>query len=157
MIFAGFFALFTIATSIVPRLSSEPRAARFALIVCLVDIDPFTLSVARASALDATLVTAIVLAMLSNTVAKGAYFGTLAAPVRKQHSSLRHLGAAPHPHRLPLRPFFQPSILAWKSHSNGVRKFPRQPAIACSASRFKASWRSVPHPGGSMKSTPHSA
>lgn len=84
MIFAGFFALFTIATSIVRDFFGASGLLALALIVGLVDIDPFTLSVARASALDATLVTAIVLAMLSNTVAKGAYFGTLAAPVRKQ-------------------------------------------------------------------------
>lgn len=84
MIFAGFFALFTVATSIVRDFFGASGLLVLALIVGLVDIDPFTLSVARASAIDHTLVTAIILAMLSNTVAKGAYFGTLAAPVRKQ-------------------------------------------------------------------------
>lgn len=84
MLFAGFFALFTVATSIVRDFFGSSGLLALALIVGLVDIDPFTLSVARASALDTTLVTAIILAMLSNTVAKGAYFGTLAAPVRRQ-------------------------------------------------------------------------
>ena len=84
MIFAAFFALFSVATGFVRSLFGTSGLLVLALIVGLVDIDPFTLSVARASALDLTLVAAIILAMLSNTVAKGVYFGTLAAPVRKQ-------------------------------------------------------------------------
>lgn len=84
MIFAGFFALFTIATTFVRSLFGASGLLVLALIVGLVDIDPFILSVSRSSVLDSTLISAIILAMLSNTIAKGLYFGTLAAPVRKQ-------------------------------------------------------------------------
>lgn len=84
MIFAGFFALFSVATVFIRSLFGVSGLLVLALIVGLVDIDPFILSVSTASALDPTLLSAIILAMLSNTVAKGIYFGTLAAPVRKQ-------------------------------------------------------------------------
>lgn len=84
MVFAGFFALFTIATSFVRGLFGASGLVVLALVVGFVDIDPFILSVSRAGAIDLMLITAIILAMLSNTVAKGIYFGTLAAPVRGQ-------------------------------------------------------------------------
>lgn len=83
MVFAGFFALFTIATTFVRDLFGVSGLLVLALVVGLVDIDPFILSVSRATSLDSMLLSAIILAMLSNTVAKGLYFGTLAAPVRK--------------------------------------------------------------------------
>lgn len=84
LVFAGFFALFSVASSLVRSLFGVSGLVVLALIVGAVDIDPFILSVSRASTLDGTLLTAIVLAMLSNTVAKGIYFGTLATPVRRQ-------------------------------------------------------------------------
>jgi uncharacterized membrane protein (DUF4010 family) len=84
LVFAGFFALFSVASSLVRSFFGVSGLVVLALIVGAVDIDPFILSVSRASSLDSTLLTAIILAMLSNTVAKGIYFGTLAAPVRRQ-------------------------------------------------------------------------
>lgn len=84
MVFAGFFTLFSVATSLVRDAMGASGLVVLALIVGAVDIDPFILSVARNSAVDKILIAAILMAMLSNTVAKGAYFGTLAKPVRKQ-------------------------------------------------------------------------
>jgi len=84
MIFAGFFTLFAVATAVVRTFMGSSGLVLLALVVGAVDIDPFILSVARGTGVEKILITAILMAMLSNTVAKGVYFGSLAAPVRKQ-------------------------------------------------------------------------
>jgi uncharacterized membrane protein (DUF4010 family) len=84
MLFAGFFTLFAVATAMVRTFMGSSGLVLLALVVGAVDIDPFILSVARGTAVEQILVTAILMAMLSNTVAKGVYFGSLAAPIRKQ-------------------------------------------------------------------------
>ena len=54
-------------------------------IVGVADIDPFILSLIHGSAAaEKVLVSAILIAMMSNTVVKGIYFGTLAKSVRKE-------------------------------------------------------------------------
>jgi uncharacterized membrane protein (DUF4010 family) len=84
LVFAGFFTLFSVATSVVQTFMGDSGLVLLALVVGAVDIDPFILSVAREAAVQPILIAAILMAMLSNTVAKGVYFGSLAAPVRKQ-------------------------------------------------------------------------
>ncbi|MCB9495656.1 MAG: MgtC/SapB family protein [Fibrobacteria bacterium] len=84
LVFAGFFALFSVASSLVRTFFGVSGLLVLALVVGAVDIDPFILSVSHAATLDPLLVSAILLAMLSNTIAKGVYFGSLAAPVRRQ-------------------------------------------------------------------------
>jgi len=84
LVFAAFFALFSVASAIVKSFFGVSGLLVLALIVGAVDIDPFILSVSRSAAVEPTLVSAILLAMLSNTIAKGLYFGSLAGPVRRQ-------------------------------------------------------------------------
>ncbi len=84
LLFAGFFTLFSVATSVVQTFLGSSGLVLLALIVGSVDIDPFILSVVRESDIQKILITAILMAMMSNTIAKGLYFGTQAAPVRRQ-------------------------------------------------------------------------
>lgn len=84
LIFAGFFTLFSVATTVVRTFMGGSGLVLLALVVGVVDIDPFILSVAREARIEKILIAAILMAMMSNTVAKGLYFGSLAAPVRKQ-------------------------------------------------------------------------
>lgn len=84
LVFAAFFALFSVATALVRTFFGVSGLLLLALLVGAVDIDPFILSVSRSVTVDPNLVSAILLAMLSNTIAKGLYFGSLAAPIRKQ-------------------------------------------------------------------------
>lgn len=84
LVFAAFFALFSVATTLVRSFLGVSGLLLLALLVGAVDIDPFILSVSRSATVDPNLVSAILLAMLSNTIAKGLYFGSLAAPIRKQ-------------------------------------------------------------------------
>jgi uncharacterized membrane protein (DUF4010 family) len=91
--FAAFFTLFSVATLVVRSFLGNSGLVLLALVVGAVDIDPFILSVARNSTVEQILLAAILMAMLSNTVAKGVYFGTLAAPQRRQ-AFLRYFGWA---------------------------------------------------------------
>ena len=91
--FAAFFTLFSVATLVVRTFLGNSGLVLLALVVGAVDIDPFILSVARNSAVEHILLAAILMAMLSNTVAKGIYFGTFAAPMRRQ-AFLRYFGWA---------------------------------------------------------------
>lgn len=84
LLFAGFFTLFSVATAVVRTFMGGSGLVLLALVVGVVDIDPFILSVAREARVEQILITAILMAMMSNTIAKGVYFGSLAAPVRKQ-------------------------------------------------------------------------
>lgn len=84
LVFAGFFALFTVATGVVREWLGNAGMVVLALVVGTVDIDPFILSVSRSATIEPVLVTAILLAMLSNTLAKGFYFGSQAASARRQ-------------------------------------------------------------------------
>ena len=55
-----------------------------ALVVGVADVDPFILSLLReADMAPAVISTAIILAAMSNTIAKGFYFGTLASSIRR--------------------------------------------------------------------------
>ncbi|HNY29552.1 MAG TPA: MgtC/SapB family protein [Fibrobacteria bacterium] len=93
LLFAGFFTLFWVGTAVVRQWLGGSGLVVLALIVGAVDIDPFILSVAKGGVVEPILLAAILMSMLSNTVAKGAYFGSLAAPVRKQ-AFLRYFGWA---------------------------------------------------------------
>jgi uncharacterized membrane protein (DUF4010 family) len=84
MIFAGFFTLFAVATTLVRGYMGSSGLVVLALVVGAVDIDPYILSVVRGVGVEKILVTSILMAMLSNTVAKGIYFGSQAKSVRKQ-------------------------------------------------------------------------
>ncbi|MBK8800993.1 MAG: MgtC/SapB family protein [Fibrobacteres bacterium] len=91
--FAAFFTLFWVATAVVRNWLGASGLVLLGLIVGAVDIDPFILSVAKGGQVESALLAAILMSMLSNTVAKGVYFGSLAAPVRKQ-AFMRYFGWA---------------------------------------------------------------
>jgi uncharacterized membrane protein (DUF4010 family) len=84
LLFAGFFTLFSVATAVVRTFIGGSGLVLLALVVGVVDIDPFILSVAREAKVEPILITAILMAMMSNTIAKGVYFGSQAGPIRKQ-------------------------------------------------------------------------
>jgi len=91
--FAALFTLFSVATSMVRTFLGGSGLVLLALAVGVVDIDPFILSAVRNSSVERILIIAILMAMLSNTVAKGFYFGMQARPVRRQ-AFLRYFGWA---------------------------------------------------------------
>lgn len=91
--FAGFFTLFSVATAVVRSYLGSSALVLLALVVGAVDIDPFILSVVRSTSVESILIVSILMAMLSNTVAKGLYFGTFAAPIRRE-AILRYCGWA---------------------------------------------------------------
>jgi uncharacterized membrane protein (DUF4010 family) len=91
--FAALFTLFSVATSVVKTFMGASGLVLLALVVGVVDIDPFILSAVRNAQVEKIVVAAILMAMLSNTVAKGLYFGAQAKPMRRQ-ALLRYSGWA---------------------------------------------------------------
>lgn len=91
--FAALFTLFSVATSVVKTFLGASGLVLLALVVGVVDIDPFILSAVRNSGVEKIVVASILMAMLSNTVAKGVYFGAQAKPIRRQ-ALLRYCGWA---------------------------------------------------------------
>jgi len=91
--FAALFTLFSVATAVVKSFLGASGLVLLALVVGVVDIDPFILSAVRNAQVEKIVVAAILMAMLSNTVAKGIYFGTFAVPMRRQ-AFLRYFGWA---------------------------------------------------------------
>ncbi len=83
--FALLFVLLTALTILVRSKLGDSGILALSAIVGLTDITPFILSVVHGT--DATvrvLTTAIVLSLMSNTIAKGVYFFTLGPSVRKE-------------------------------------------------------------------------
>jgi uncharacterized membrane protein (DUF4010 family) len=88
MLFAVMFVALSVFTTIVKQQMGNTGTFGLALIVGVSDVDPFILSLLRETDLVHSIVaTAIVLATMSNTIAKGFYFGTLASTVRRQTAS----------------------------------------------------------------------
>jgi uncharacterized membrane protein (DUF4010 family) len=75
------FALVFVALSVLTALSRQHFGGAgvmlLAVIVGVVDIDPFILSIARGAGGHSLLISAMLLAMMSNTIAKGSYFALL--------------------------------------------------------------------------------
>ena len=84
LIFAVFFTILTILTVFVRESFGATGLIVLSFIVGVVDIDPYILSVVRQG--DAATIgsMAVLIAMMSNTAAKGAYFAFLGQAVRKQ-------------------------------------------------------------------------
>ncbi|MCC6160436.1 MAG: MgtC/SapB family protein [Deltaproteobacteria bacterium] len=84
MAFAALFVVLTVITRVVSERFGGAGVAILAAVVGVADVDPFLLSLAgQASPVGAPVVTAMLIAMASNTVAKGAYFAWLGAPARR--------------------------------------------------------------------------
>lgn len=87
--FAGLFVALTVVTSIVQSFAGSTGLLTLASIVGVTDIDPFILSLVRnPDTLIGIAERAILLAMMSNTVVKGAYFSFL-VPATRRESILR--------------------------------------------------------------------
>jgi uncharacterized membrane protein (DUF4010 family) len=90
LIFALLFVLLTVATTLVRNAAGDSGLFVLAGLVGVTDIDPFILSLITVSgAVQQTVVQAILLAMLSNTLFKGIYFGVL-VPGRRREAIVRY-------------------------------------------------------------------
>jgi uncharacterized membrane protein (DUF4010 family) len=94
LIFAGLFVALTAITAVVRNYAGETGVLTLAAFTGVVDIDPFILSLAGDRDLAArVIVSGIILAMLSNTLAKGVYFSIL-VPASRRATLLRYVGWA---------------------------------------------------------------
>ena len=84
MLFAILFVALSVFTTLVKQKLGEAGTFGLALLVGVADVDPFILSLLRETDVaPAVISAAIILATMSNTIAKGFYFGTLASSVRR--------------------------------------------------------------------------
>jgi uncharacterized membrane protein (DUF4010 family) len=85
LIFGVLFVLLTIITELVVQYLGNAGLMGLSAVVGVSDIDPFVLSLVRRADLSHSLIIiALLIAMMSNTLTKGAYFSTLAKSVRKE-------------------------------------------------------------------------
>ncbi len=85
LMFAFLFVALSVVTAITRDFFGSAGLLVLAAIVGVTDIDPFLLSLVHGNAAaDPVLLSAFLIAMMSNTIMKGIYFGTLAVPVRKE-------------------------------------------------------------------------
>ncbi len=92
LVFGSLFVVLTIITNLVRGAFGSAGLLVLSAVVGLTDIDPFLLSLVHgASQVEAAIAAAIIVALMSNTVIKGVYFGLLARQARK--ASLLRYGA----------------------------------------------------------------
>jgi len=97
LLFAALFVVLIVLTSVVRGTLGNSGLIWLGAVVGVADIDPFILSLARpGDTAMAVTVSAMIIAMMSNTIAKGAYFGFLARGQRKQTAWRYLLWAALH-------------------------------------------------------------
>jgi len=84
LLFAGFFVALTIITTVVRNAAGNSGILTLSALVGVIDIDPFILSMVREKGLALDLIViAVILAMMSNTIAKGLYFIALVPSLRR--------------------------------------------------------------------------
>ncbi len=84
IIFGGLFVLLSIATGLAKNAIGNSGILLLAAVVGVVDVDPFILSLIQGTGSGLpVVVSAIVLATMSNTIAKGLYFSVLAPAARR--------------------------------------------------------------------------
>jgi len=97
MAFAALFVILSVVTGLVQKNIGDAGVLGLAGIVGVTDIDPFILSLVHdATAASTIVVPAIIIAMMSNTIAKGAYFAALSPSTRKQTAMTYGLWALLH-------------------------------------------------------------
>ncbi|MGA9407342.1 MAG: DUF4010 domain-containing protein, partial [Bacteroidota bacterium] len=85
MAFGALFVMLSVATGIVQKSFGDNGVLGLSTIVGVTDVVPFILSLIRGSdVLSKIVVPAIIISMLSNTVARGAYFAVLSPSTRKE-------------------------------------------------------------------------
>ncbi|MFZ5981900.1 MAG: MgtC/SapB family protein, partial [Candidatus Zixiibacteriota bacterium] len=83
LIFASLFVILTVATIFIKQIYGHTGLVVLAAATGVTDIDPFILSLVNQSVdFQSIVVTSILVAMMSNTVMKGIYFGMLAKQAR---------------------------------------------------------------------------
>lgn len=84
LVFAGLFVLLSIVTRAAVSSLGADATKLVGLLAGIADVDAFTLSVVRNAEIGSDIaVSAVLLAAMTNTVAKGVYFGVLAPATRK--------------------------------------------------------------------------
>jgi uncharacterized membrane protein (DUF4010 family) len=84
LLFAALFVVVRVATEVVKATLGDAGTLALSLVVGVADVDPFILSVIQMPAAGLVLGTgAVILAMMSNTAAKGVYFALLAPAARR--------------------------------------------------------------------------
>ena len=97
LIFAAVFVLLSVATLFVRSSFGSSGLLALSFLVGVTDIDPFILSLVQGThPFSSLLISAILLAMMSNTLMKGAYFLTMVKPLRKATAIRFGLLAAVH-------------------------------------------------------------
>ena len=85
LIFAALFVALSVLSGLVRQSGGDAGILTLSALVGILDIDPFILSVVQGPALNPAVASvAIVLAAMSNTVAKGIYYAVLAPAGRKE-------------------------------------------------------------------------
>jgi len=84
LLFATLFVVLSVVTILANQFYGDAGLMTLAAVVGVTDIDPFILSLVNQQAMiQALAVSAIVVSMMSNTIVKGIYFGTLAKDMRR--------------------------------------------------------------------------
>ena len=97
LLFAALFVVLIVLTSVVRGTLGNSGLIGLGAVVGVSDIDPFILSLARpGETATGVAVSAMIIAMMSNTIAKGVYFGFLVRDERKQTAWRYLLWAAIH-------------------------------------------------------------
>jgi uncharacterized membrane protein (DUF4010 family) len=83
LVFAFLFIVLSVGTAFVKTIYGGKGLLTLSAIIGVTDIDPFILSlVSHAGAVEHVVVQAVLIAMMSNTIVKGIYFGTLSKESR---------------------------------------------------------------------------
>ena len=96
LLFAAAFVVLLVATRAVLASMGEGGIVGLSLLVGVADVDPFIISIAQSGSAPALAQRVILLAAMSNTIAKGVYFWTLAREVRRETAWRYGLWAALH-------------------------------------------------------------
>jgi len=83
LLFAVLYVLLTVATELVKTYAGTTGVLTLAAVIGVTDIDPFILSILQGPELG-LIVSAILIAMMSNTLVKGIYFATLVPDGRRE-------------------------------------------------------------------------
>lgn len=85
LIFAVLFVVLSVITIIVKKFFGSGGLLTLSAVVGVTDIDPFILSLVRGQQpITALIISAIIISMMSNTIIKGVYFGSLAKESKKE-------------------------------------------------------------------------
>lgn len=85
LVFAILFVVLSIVTVLVKKFFGSGGVLTLSAIVGVTDIDPFILSLIRGQEpVTALIISAVIISMMSNTIIKGVYFGSLAKKAKKE-------------------------------------------------------------------------